>query len=55
MVSGVWSGFAKWFKFALEDGAVAASAGMGFYSKVDLGIAKYHFELGAGRENFRWK
>ena len=43
------------FKFALEDGAVAARAGMGFYSKVDLGIAKYHFELGAGRESFRWK
>ena len=43
------------FKFVLEDGVVAASAGMGFYSKVDLGIAKYHFELGAGRENFRWK
>lgn len=43
------------FKFALEDGAVAASAGMGFYSKIDLGIAKYHFEVGAGRENFRWK
>ena len=43
------------FKFALEDGTVAASAGMGFYSKIDLGIAKYHFEVGAGRENFRWK
>lgn len=43
------------FKFALEDGTVAASAGMGFYGKIDLGIAKYHFELGAGRENFRWK
>ena len=43
------------FKFALEDGTVAASAGMGFYSKIDLSIAKYHFEVGAGRENFRWK
>lgn len=43
------------FKFALENGAVAARAGMGFYSKIDLGIAKYHFEVGAGRENFRWK
>ena len=43
------------FKFALEDGAVAAKAGTGFYSKIDLGIVKYHFELGAGRENFRWK
>lgn len=24
------------------------------YSKIDLGIVKYHFELGAGRENFEW-
>jgi len=24
------------------------------YSKTDLGIAKYHFELGAGKENFDW-
>ena len=23
---------------------------MGFYTKVDLGIVKYHFELGAGRD-----
>ena len=22
------------------------------YTKVDLGIVKYHFELGAGKENF---
>ena len=43
------------FKFMLEDGAVAAKAGAGFYSRIDLGIVKYHFELGAGRENFRWK
>ena len=43
------------FKFMLEDGAVAAKAGTGFYSRIDLGIVKYHFELGAGRENFRWK
>ncbi len=43
------------FRFALEDGAVAAKAGTGFYSRIDLGIVKYHFELGAGRENFHWK
>ena len=43
------------FRFMLEDGAVAASAGRGFYSRIDLGIAKYHFEVGAGRENFHWK
>ena len=24
------------------------------YSKMDLGIVMYHFELGAGRENFQW-
>ena len=24
------------------------------YTVIDLGIAKYHFELGAGRENFDW-
>ena len=24
------------------------------YSKLDLGIVKYHFELGAGKENFEW-
>lgn len=26
----------------------------GFYSKVDLGIAKLHFEIGAGKDNFAW-
>ena len=25
------------------------------YSKIDLGIVKYHFEIGAGKENFKWK
>jgi len=24
------------------------------FSNVDLGIGKYHFELGAGKENFQW-
>lgn len=24
------------------------------YTKMDLGIVKYHFELAAGRENFKW-
>lgn len=33
---------------------VSAKAGVGFYTKVDLGIVKYHFELGAGTENFVW-
>lgn len=24
------------------------------YTQMDLGIAKYHFEIGAGKENFKW-
>ena len=24
------------------------------YTQMDLGIAKYHFEIGAGKENFEW-
>ena len=24
------------------------------YTKIDLGIAKYHFEIGAGKDNFEW-
>lgn len=42
------------FCFTLKDGKVFAKAGMGFYSKIDLGIAKYHFELGAGRPDLTW-
>lgn len=43
------------FTFSLENGKVSAKAGMGFYAKVDLGIVKYHFEIGAGTTNFEWK
>ena len=44
------------FKFTLHpDGrTVTAKAGLGFFSKVDLGIAKYHFEAGAGVSSFNW-
>ena len=38
----------------LEDGRVSAQPGHAFYAKMDLGIAKYHFEVGAGKENFQW-
>lgn len=24
------------------------------YTQMDMGIAKYHFEIGAGKENFKW-
>lgn len=42
------------FFFSLDNGRVSARAGRGFYSKIDLGIVKCHFELGAGKENFNW-
>lgn len=43
-------------KFLLiqEGNRVTAKAGAGFYTKLDLGIVKYHFEVGAGRDNFEW-
>ena len=42
------------YKFTLNGNCVLAETGKGFYTKIDLGIAKYHFELGAGKENFSW-
>ena len=42
------------FQLTLNGNQGTANAGVAFYSKVDLGIVKYHFELGAGKENFSW-
>ena len=42
------------FQLTLNGDQLTAKAGTAFYSKVDLGIVKYHFELGAGKENFSW-
>lgn len=41
------------FSMIDKDAVVAKSIG-GAYSKVDLGIVKYHFEVGAGKELFHW-
>lgn len=43
------------FMFELKGNKVTAKADIGFYSKIDLGIVKYHFEVGAGKQNFSWK
>jgi len=44
------------FRFELmPDGKVRASAGLGFFSRVDLGIVKYHFEAGSGRDSSVWE
>ena len=42
------------FVFSLKEDRVSVKPGLGFYSKVDLGIVKYHFELGAGDVPFQW-
>lgn len=42
------------FKFERTGDKVKAKAGMGFYTKTDLGIVKYHFELGANRNKAIW-
>ena len=45
------------FEFELlDDHSVAARARFTLigYGKMDLGIVKYHFEVGAGKENFSW-
>jgi len=42
----------------MEDGRHQVRAKKGFsligYTQIDLGIAKYHFEIGAGKGNFEW-
>ena len=49
------------FRFELLDGdadagkpRVKATTGLGSYAAIDLGIAKLHFELGAGPGAFEW-
>lgn len=38
------------FKLTYINDKVTVKAGIGFYTKVDLGIVKYHFEIGSGRK-----
>ena len=42
----------------MKDGHHLVRAKKGFsmigYTQMDLGIAKYHFEIGAGKDNFEW-
>lgn len=46
------------FEFVLHpDNHVEAKTKFSFigYTRIDLGIAKYHFKLAAGKKNFNWK
>ena len=42
------------FLFTLDNDTVHAKALQSLYSKLDLGFAKYHFEIGAGDAEFKW-
>ncbi len=42
------------FRFTRKGDRVSVKAGMGFYAKIDLGIVKYHFEVGAGETGWEW-
>lgn len=43
------------FRFELQGyGKVLATNGLGFFAKVDLGIVKYHFEIGSGKDSSIW-
>lgn len=42
------------FLFTFSGNRVKAEATGGRYSNLNLGIVKYHFEIGAGSGNFKW-
>lgn len=42
------------FSFELVENTVRADAGAGRYAKTDLGIVKYHFEIGAAEGDWSW-
>ncbi|MCL2785063.1 MAG: hypothetical protein FWD55_06450 [Propionibacteriaceae bacterium] len=42
------------FSFDLEDNKVRAHKGIGSYTAVDLGIAQFHFEIGAAGAQWNW-
>lgn len=44
----------KFILSLIDSNKVVIKSGIGAYTKIDLGIIKYHFEIGAGKENFEW-
>lgn len=42
------------FEFSLNGNKVKIKAGRGVFVNTDTGIVKYHFEIGAGKDNFEW-
>ncbi|MGB4587814.1 MAG: nitroreductase family protein [Clostridiaceae bacterium] len=42
------------FEISLKGNTVIVKPGFGVSTKINLGIVKYHFELGAGNSNWTW-
>jgi len=42
------------FKVRGDGNQVSLTCDSGHFAGIDLGIGKYHFEVGAGKENFEW-
>lgn len=42
------------FSITGKDGKVKISCNNGIFTGADLGLVKYHFKLGAGKNNFQW-
>ncbi len=42
------------FKLELQEDGKVKATGAGAFGKVDLGIAKYHFEVGSGKDHSIW-
>ncbi|ETP71106.1 hypothetical protein UYO_2949 [Lachnospiraceae bacterium JC7] len=43
------------FTISGTDNKVSISCDNGIFTGVDTGLVKYHFELGAGKDNFEWE
>lgn len=43
------------FFFIYDNSGIRIGNKSGICSDLDLGTARLHFEIGAGKENFRWK
>lgn len=43
------------FEFMLDGNNVHAIPGFGVCTKIDIGIVKFFFEIGAGKDNFNWQ
>ena len=42
------------YRVSGKDNKVTLTCDSGHFAGIDLGIGKYHFEVGAGKDNYEW-